>query len=101
MAVVYADGGERPELADVTGSFVYARMQSAREEIETGYTAEALDGFASLARAWSAGDDPAKLPHVGALQPSAALREVFVFMINGAKVRAPAAAQALIARLAD
>ena len=53
------------------------------EEIETGYDVAELDKWADVARGWAGGG-----------------RDAFVFMINGAKVRAPAAAQALIARLA-
>jgi len=41
-----------------------------------------LDGFAAKARAWSEAD-----------------RDSYIFMINGAKVRAPAAALALQQRL--
>ena len=64
-----------------TASLTYARLQAMREEEATGYDAAALDGWAEVARAAAADGD------------------VFMFMINGAKVRAPAAAQALIARL--
>jgi uncharacterized protein YecE (DUF72 family) len=53
-----------------------------REEIPTGYDATAIDGFAAKARQWRADG-----------------RDVYIFMINGAKVRAPAAALALQERL--
>ena len=97
-AVVFADGEGRPVIADLTADFAYARLMDAREEVETGYDAPALDRWAATAKGWAQGEPPA-----GAelLAPAAAAgaRDVFVFMINGAKVRAPAAATALIARL--
>ena len=71
-----------PGFDEQTAGFTYARLEDAVEEEETGYSATALDAWAAKARDWAQGG-----------------RDVFVFMINGAKVRAPAAAQALIARL--
>ena len=52
------------------------------EEVPTGYDDAALDGFAERAKDWAANGGDA-----------------YIFMINGAKVRAPAAAQALQQRL--
>ena len=97
-AVVFADGEGRPAIADLTADFAYARLMDAREAVETGYDAAALDRWAAVARGWAQGRPP---PHPPLLSAPATEgpREVFVFMINGAKVRAPAAAQALIARL--
>lgn len=82
VAVVYAHAEKYPCLAEQTGPFSYARLQSCREEIETGYPAEELDRWAAQARAWAEGG-----------------RDVFIFFIAGAKVRAPAAAMALIDRV--
>ena len=97
-AVVFADGEDRPVIPDLTADFVYARLMNAREEVETGYDAPALDRWAEVTRDWAAGRPPQTPPLLTA--PSApGSRDVFVFMINGAKVRAPAAAQALLARL--
>ena len=98
-AVVFADGEGRPVVADLTADFAYARLMDAREEVETGYDAAALDRWAGTARGWAQGRPPAGAELLSAPAPADA-RDVFVFMINGAKVRAPAAAQALIARLA-
>ncbi|MEO7655459.1 MAG: DUF72 domain-containing protein, partial [Sphingomicrobium sp.] len=61
----------------------YARLQRMRSEVPTGYKDSALDAFAERARHWQADG-----------------RDVFIFMINGAKERAPAAALALQERLA-
>ena len=52
------------------------------EEITTGYDDAALDRFAEQARGWVKGG-----------------QDAYIFMINGAKVRAPAAALALQERL--
>ena len=99
VAVAFADGKERPAIPDPTADFVYARLQGCREDIETGYDAAALDGWAAAARAWEAGERPAGLPYVAEEGEAGAPRDVFLFFISGAKVRAPGAAQALIARL--
>jgi uncharacterized protein YecE (DUF72 family) len=99
-AIVFADSEVHPALADVTADFVYARLQRCREPVETGYEAAALDRWAEVARGWAAGEQPAGLPYVAPAEIPAVPRETFIFFIAGAKVRAPAAAQALIARLA-
>ena len=98
-AIVFADGEGRPVIADLTADFAYARLMDAKEEVETGYDAAALDRWAQVARDWAAGRPPPDTPLLSApAEPGE--RDVFVFMINGAKVRAPAAAQALLTRLA-
>jgi uncharacterized protein YecE (DUF72 family) len=99
VAIVFADSDDYPAIADVTGEFVYARLQRSAEEHEAGYAARDLDRFATLARTWAAGGDPDDVPHFGAGRAARKKRDVFVFMIAGAKVRAPAAATALIDRL--
>ena len=82
MAVVYADSDEFPCIDEQTADFTYARLQRSQEDVETGYDDKALDKWAKQAREWAKGD-----------------RDVFLFFISGAKVRNPAAAQALIAKL--
>ena len=99
VAIVFADSDDYPAIADVTGDFVYARLQRSREDVATGYAAKDLDAWAKRAKAWAAGGEPADLPRFGDKPARKAKREVFVFMISGAKVRAPAAATALIGRL--
>lgn len=84
VALVFADSAEYPCFAEQTGPFSYARMQNARDDCETGYDAAALDKWAAQVREWAEGG-----------------RDVFMFFINGAKVRAPAAAEALIERLKE
>jgi len=98
-AIVFADSDVHPQIADPTADFVYARLQRCREEVATGYDGQALDRWAGIARAWSAGERPDGLAYASATAAPATPRETFVFFIAGAKVRAPAAAQALMARL--
>jgi uncharacterized protein YecE (DUF72 family) len=98
VAIVYADSRDYPAIADLTGEFVYARLEDAVEEEPAGYAPAALNRWAETARTWAAGGLPDDLPYVGE-PPARTPRETFVFFINGAKVRAPAGAQALIARL--
>ncbi len=97
-AIVIADDETYPQIADLTADFAYARLQRQREEEATGYSAPELDRWAAVAKSWAAGHSPEGLDYVGGPSPAPA-RDAFVFMINGAKVRAPAAAMALIRRL--
>jgi uncharacterized protein YecE (DUF72 family) len=84
VAVVFGDADDFPCIDADTASFAYARLQRMHEEVETGYDAPALDAFAAQARRWQADG-----------------RDAYLFMINGAKLRAPAAALALAGRLDD
>ncbi len=99
-AIVFADSGKYPALADVTADFIYARLEDAKAEVATGYTAEELDRWAKVAESWAQGHQPDGLPYADrAAHTPGQPRDVFVFMINGAKERAPAAAMELIARV--
>jgi uncharacterized protein YecE (DUF72 family) len=99
VAVVYADSDEHPAIADVTADVVYARLQRTKEQNESGYAAADLDRWAADARVWESGGVPDGLPQVEKKAASKAKRPVFIYMISGAKERAPAAAMALIERL--
>lgn len=98
VAIVYAQSASYPAIADVSGDTIYARIETAVEEEPLGYSAAELDRWAQAARAWSEGERVAGLPLVADAAP-AQPRDVYLFFISGAKVRNPAAAQALIARL--
>ncbi|SOY41390.1 DUF72 domain-containing protein [Cupriavidus taiwanensis] len=98
-ATVFTDSPKFPSMADLTGDFVYARLMASSDKLKTGYAPRALDAWAERARTWAAGSVPGDLPAVEDRKPAARKREVFVFFINGAKERAPAAAQALLERL--
>lgn len=82
VAVVFADHDAFVRIDEQTADFTYARLQLSVEEVASGYDSAALDGWAKRVRAWAKGG-----------------RDVFVYFTSGAKVRNPAAAQALIARL--
>ena len=99
-ATVFTDSPEHPSFADVTAGFVYARLMRTREGIASGYPGRDLDAWAARARAWARGEDPADLPRIGPPAPAAGPREVFVYFISAAKARNPAAAMALLERLA-
>ncbi len=96
VAVVYTDSDDYPTLSDITGDFVYARLMTAHAEVETGYSKPALKRVAARAHAWAQGVSVPDLPTLVPVDHEKAPRDVFVFFINGAKERAPAAAQALI-----
>jgi uncharacterized protein YecE (DUF72 family) len=98
VAPVLVDSEKHPMIADVTSDFVYARLQGTSEKEKTGYSAKALDLWAKRSQAWEAGGAPDDLSLIGGKAPKAK-RDVFIYMISGAKVRAPAAAMALIERL--
>ncbi len=100
VAIVYADSADYPAIADVTGDFVYARLENAIGDEPAGYAPAALDRWAAAAQTWSDGGHPDGLPYVEAAAPAAKPRETFVFFINGAKVHAPQGAMALIERVA-
>jgi uncharacterized protein YecE (DUF72 family) len=76
------DDEKHPAFDELTGDFAYLRLRRCAEDEPTGYPPAALDDWAAKARGWAAEG-----------------RDVFLYFINGAKVRAPAAAQALLQRL--
>jgi uncharacterized protein YecE (DUF72 family) len=98
VAIIVDGDAEYPMLADVSAPFVYARIQGTTEDEPLGYGAAALDGWAARARSWAAGGAPGDLALVA---PAAGIvpRDVFLYVISGAKARNPAAARALIERL--
>ncbi len=80
-AIVFADHDEFPRIDEATADFTYARLMKTQESVKTGYKPAELDGWAKQAQAWAKRGD------------------AFVYIISGAKVRNPAAAQALIGKL--
>ena len=100
ISPVYVDSEDYPSIPDVTGDVVYARLQRGSNAIETGYATEDLDAWSARAKTWAAGGVPEDLPAVDTQHhPEAKPRDVFVYFIHEGKVRAPAAARALIERL--
>jgi len=99
VAVVYADSDDYPAMADVSAGFIYARLQRSQEKLDLGYPPAELDLWAARMKTWAGGGEPDDLPRVANDRAKKAKRDVFVYVIAGDKVRAPAAAQALIARV--
>jgi uncharacterized protein YecE (DUF72 family) len=98
VAIVTAGDSEFPMLADVTAPFVYARLMGTREKEAAGYSKAALKSWAWRAKDWAAGSAPRDLTLLD--KPVAARkRDVFLFVISGAKQKNPAAAMALIREL--
>lgn len=84
IAVALVDDDNYPAFDEVTGDFFYARLRRCAEHEPAGYPPEALEGWAERLRRRSAEGG----------------HDCFIYFINGAKIRAPAAAQALLQRLA-
>lgn len=99
-AIVYADHARYPAIADITGDFIYARLQTGSDDNPDCYTPEALDAWAQRARIWAEGKAPADLKVVDPENPAAARpRDVFIYFITEGKVRAPHGAMALMQRI--
>jgi len=81
-AIALVEDDKYPSIFAVTADFVYARLRRCREDEPTGYAASDLDRWIRLARGWAVRG-----------------QDAFVYFINGAKVRAPHAAMALVERL--
>jgi uncharacterized protein YecE (DUF72 family) len=99
VGLVYAEHFTYPEMADVTADFVYARLQKGSDDIEAAYPESALDAWAQRLKTWAAGGQPDDLPRVDpGHAPPPQPRDVFAYVIHEGKIRAPAAARALIDR---
>jgi uncharacterized protein YecE (DUF72 family) len=83
IAVARVDDDKFPAFGEITADFVYARLRRCIAEEPGGYPPPELDGWVREFRRLSAEG-----------------RDCYVYFINGGKIRAPAAAQALLARLA-
>jgi uncharacterized protein YecE (DUF72 family) len=81
VAIIFAHGPDFPEIDEPTADFTYARLMGTNDRVKTGYKPAELDKWAKKAKAWAKKGD------------------VFLYFISGAKVRNPAAAQALIERV--
>ena len=80
-AVVYATGKGVPTIDEATSTFSYARIMTSRDDLEEGFEPKDLKAIAKRAQTWAKSGD------------------AFVYFISGAKVRDPAAAQALVKHL--
>jgi uncharacterized protein YecE (DUF72 family) len=101
VAPVFTEAEDFPSIADLSGDVVYARLQRGNDTVPTAYPPRALDEWAERARTWAAGSVPADLQVIDAThKPETKPRDVFIYFIHEGKLRAPAAAMALIKRLA-
>jgi uncharacterized protein YecE (DUF72 family) len=82
VAIVVAEHDTFPHIEQQTADFTYARLMRSRAEVETGYPAAELDAWSTKIKTWARRGD------------------AYVYVIAGAKERAPAGAEALIARCA-
>jgi uncharacterized protein YecE (DUF72 family) len=102
MPAVYTDHLRYPNIADITGDFVYARLQRGKDTVPSAYPPKELDAWAARLMLWAQGKRPDDLPRLDpAAKPKTAPRNVFAYVIHEGKVRAPAGAMALIERITD
>ena len=99
IPVVFAEHATYPMIADLTGDFVYARLQKGKDTVKTAYAAKALDAWAERLRVWAAGGSPEDFPLIDAKPARKMPRDVFAYVIHEGKIRAPAGAMALIERI--
>ncbi len=103
FALAFADSVDWPYAEDVTADFVYIRLHGSEELYASGYSDEQLDRWAARIRLWACGQQPkdARLIAANDNPARSRARDIFVYFDNDAKVRAPADAMALMARLAQ
>ncbi|AJY46908.1 DUF72 domain-containing protein [Martelella endophytica] len=97
--IVCAEHPEYPMIADVTGDFVYTRLQKGADDNPHCYPDKGLDEWAGRLKQWASGEAPGDLPLLDDARPKAAPRDVYAFFITNGKVRAPAGAMALQERV--
>lgn len=99
VALVVADtAGTFVRLDDVTADLVYVRLHGDTELYASGYTPDALAGWAERIRAWAAGEAPVTADTVAPDEPPPSApqgRDVVVYFDNDIKVHAPYDAMAL------
>lgn len=99
VAVVYADSEDYPAFADLTADFVYARLQGTKETEKTGYSTKDINAWVKVAKSWEKGEAPKSLDYADGPVSDGKARDVFVYMIAGAKEKNPQAAMAMIGKL--
>jgi len=100
VSAAFTDAKTWPSIADITGDIVYARLQQGDDALEAAYPPAELDAWAKRAEVWAKGGLPQDLPLINTPhKPELKPRDVFIYFIHEGKLRAPAAARALIERL--
>lgn len=82
---VYTDSEKYPQIAHARGDLAYLRLMRSASDCATGYPVPELARWGRAAREWVAGEG----------------KDAFVFFINGAKERAPAAAMAFLKEIGE
>jgi len=98
VAAINACDSEFPCILDVTADFVYVRLMGTTEKEKLGYAKPMLAEWAKRVRKWEAGESAGADKLLAKAAPKRK-RDVFVFVIGGAKKKNPSAAQALIGAL--
>ena len=100
IGVVYTDHETYPNIADVTSDFVYLRLQQGQDSVPTAYPPKEIGAWAKRFKVWASGKQPTDLGVVDTKTKLKAVpRDVFAYVIHEGKVRAPAAAMAMIEKL--
>jgi uncharacterized protein YecE (DUF72 family) len=100
VAIVIAGDSAHPQIADLTAPFVYVRIMGTTDTEEAGYSNGVLDLWTQRACTWATGGIPGGLASLAEQQTRRTGRDVFLYVIGGFKARNPAAAMAMIERLA-
>ena len=103
VALVFADSAAWPYREDLTADFVYLRLHGSEELYVSGYSDEVLNHWATRIKLWVRGLQPNDARLIAPDTPPArrAARDVYVYFDNDAKVRSPADALTLRAKLTD
>lgn len=101
VAGVFADtAGRWPYFEDLSADFVYLRLHGDQELYASGYTARALEGWAQRIDNWSRGRQIEGAQLLSTAAPRLCeRRDVYCYFDNDVKVRAPADAHSLSAKL--
>jgi uncharacterized protein YecE (DUF72 family) len=99
VSICVSENDNYPLIADGVTDFAYLRLLMGSDQVETGYPPKDLDRWAARLTDYAKGDIPGDLNSVAPPAPRSGPREVFAFVIHEGKVRAPAAAMALLERL--
>ena len=86
----------------MTCDFVYARLQQGDDKVPTAYRPRPITAWSKRLRDWAAGGEPEDLERIApAPKGKGKPRDVFAYVIHEGKIRAPAAAMALIERIKE
>jgi uncharacterized protein YecE (DUF72 family) len=104
VAIVMVESEKNTLVPDLTADFSYLRLQNTSEDVPTGYPLPEIKAWAKRLKTLAGGSLPSDLAAIAGdpkekTKAAKVDRDVFAFMISGAKVRAPAAATTLIKEL--